>query len=168
MSSVRTQNLVLRAYLPDDWGAFFRLVQDRELMRHLSGPLTSDSAQALFARLCLQDPTTGVLGWAITTISGQDYCGHVFLQAFDLGQRSAELGFVLRKEFHGRRFAAEAAGAALEYARTTLGCEVVRATVDDDNEPSKATLTRLGMSIVSRELDDSGWYLVYASTPNAG
>src|SRR5215471_6760403 len=143
MVTVRTRNLALRPYRLDDWDAFFMLVQDRELMRHLSAPLTSESAQALFARLCRHDPTTGVLGWAITSTSSEDYCGHVFLHAFNLEQRSAELGFVLHKDFHGRRFAIEAGGAAVEYARTTLGCAVVRATVDEDNEPSKAILKRL-------------------------
>jgi hypothetical protein len=39
--------------------------------------------------------------------------------------------------------------------------------VDDDNEPSKAVLKRIGTSVRRRERDDHGWYLVYA-TPDAG
>jgi ribosomal-protein-alanine N-acetyltransferase len=167
MATISTLRLVLRPYVPNDWEAFRTLVQDNDLMWRLSGALSWDSARTLFDRLLLHDPATGLVGWAVTAKPANEYCGHVFVHGYDLEKRSADLGFVLLKDFHGRGIAVEAAAAVLEHTRSVLGFRIVRATVDDDNEQSKAVLARIGMSVVARERDSDGWYLVYA-TPDAG
>jgi ribosomal-protein-alanine N-acetyltransferase len=165
MPTIHTPRLVLRPYESKDWESFRALVENDELMGRLSGPLTSKSARNLLDRLIAHDPACGVLGWAVTTKRDGDYCGHVFIHNYNHDERSAELGFVLIKRFHGQRLAAEMAAAALEYARTALGCDSVSATVDEDNEPSKAVLARIGMSVRSRRSDSDGSYLVYSDRP---
>ena len=130
-------------------------------MRGLNGALSSDSAQSLFARLVLQELSSGVLGWAAVMKTEQAYCGHVFLGNHSRDERSIEIGFVLSKSFHRRGFATEMAAAVRDYARLQLGCKIVRATVDEDNVRSRTVLARIGMSVASRRHDDSGAYLVY-------
>jgi ribosomal-protein-alanine N-acetyltransferase len=131
-------------------------------MWRLSGALTSESARRLLDRLVLHDATAGLLGWAVTTKQDGEYCGHVFIHNYVREARTAELGFVLLKAFHGQGLATEMASAAREYARTTLGCTTIGASVDSDNERSKAVLARLGMTVISREVDSDGDYLVYS------
>lgn len=158
---IRTVRLVLRPYQASDRDAFFALVRDPELMGRLSGALSHEASARLFARLLLNDPASGLIGWAATR--ERDYCGHVFLHNYVAAQGSAEIGFVVLKAFHGQGLAVEAASAVLEHARTVLGCHAINATVDDDNEPSKAVLARIGMTVVAREHDRAGEYLVYAA-----
>lgn len=165
MTAIHTPRLVLRPYRPDDWPAFRSLVQDGELMWRLSGALTSESARKLLNRLVLHDAASGLLGWAVTTKQDGEYCGHVFIHNYVREARSAELGFVLLKAFHGHGLATEAASAAREYARAQLGCSSISASVDGDNERSKAVLARIGMTVVSREVDDDGEYLVCSDAP---
>lgn len=162
MATIHTERLVLRPYESNDWESFRSLVQDSEVMRWLSGPLSSESARGLLDRLIAHDPATGLVGWAVLTRPDGNYCGHVFIHDYSRDERSAELGFVLVKQFHGQRLATEMASAALEYARTELGCGSVNATVDEDNEPSKAVLVQIGMSMKSRRSDSNGSYLVYS------
>jgi ribosomal-protein-alanine N-acetyltransferase len=162
MSTIHTPRLVLRPYRPEDWEVFRSLVQDSELMRRLSGALTSASARRLLDRLVMHDAASGLLGWAVATQQAGEYCGHVFIHNYVREARTAELGFVLLKAFHGQGLATEMASAAREYARATLSCTTVSASVDGDNERSKAVLSRIGMTVVSREVDGDGEYLVYS------
>lgn len=161
---METSRLVLRPYESHDWEHFSALVRDAELMRPLSGSLTPEAARSLFDRLIEHDPATGMLGWAVCMKATETYCGHVFIR---IHEHEAELGFVLMRRFHGQRLAAEMAAAALEYARNGLGCETVSATVDEDNERSKAVLERIGMSVTARESDAAGEYLVFSDRPRS-
>jgi len=163
VATIRTARLVLRPYESSDWEPFLALVQDDAVMRRLSGPLTTDAARKLLDRLLAHDPARGLVGWAVVTGRDGEYCGHVFIDKYQRDLRSAELGFVLLRPFHRQGFATEMATAVIAYARTTLCCDVVTATVDEDNEPSKAVLARIGMSVQSRRLDSNGSYLVYST-----
>lgn len=162
MATIETRRLTLQPYRTSDWDDFRSLVQDGELMWRLNGPHSTDSAKRLLARLLEHEASSGLLAWAVTTGPEGDYCGHVFIDHYSPDERSAELGFVLHKAFHRRGIGTEMASAAYDYARLRLGCDVVSASVDDDNEPSKAVLARLGMVEVARESDDDGVYLVYS------
>ena len=169
LTIVHTRRLVLRSYEPSDWDSFRSLVQDEQLMWRLSGALSQDAARELFERLLTNESLLDVVGWAVTTRPDSEYCGHVFIHRFESADRSAELGFVLLRRFQGRGLGTEMAAAAHDYARSQLGCRVVRATVDEDNEASKAVLKRIGMSQLAHKVDRAGSFLVYATAePDSG
>jgi ribosomal-protein-alanine N-acetyltransferase len=166
---LHTPRLVLRPYTLSDWDSFRSLVQDEQLMWRLSGALGLEAARALFDRLLVNQSSPDFVAWAVTAKPEAEYCGHVFIHHHDRTDASSELGFVLLQRFQRRGLATEMAAAACDYARTQLGCRVVKATVDEDNEPSKAILTRIGMSTIARKVDRAGSFLVYATAePNSG
>jgi ribosomal-protein-alanine N-acetyltransferase len=162
MATFETRRLILRPYRLSDRAAFHTLVRDDAIMWRLSGALSEESASRLFDRLLGHDASSGCLGWAVTTKADGAYCGHVFIDRYRREERYCELGFVLAKSVHGRGLGTETATAIYRYARETLGCDVVTATVDEDNEPSKAVLARIGLSPVERKTDSDGVYVVYS------
>jgi RimJ/RimL family protein N-acetyltransferase len=72
-----------------------------------------------------------------------------------------ELGWVLHPDFQGRGYAAEAAGAVLDFVFETLAPHRVQAFLDARNGASAALCERLGMrreaTILEEEYNDGEW-----------
>lgn len=78
----------------------------------------------------------------------------------------ADLGYAWLPRFRGVGFAAEAAEAALRFARETLSMPVVLAIVSPGNDASVRLLEKVGMRLLeAREID--GETLLVFSTPRA-
>lgn len=66
---------------------------------------------------------------------------------FDAGPGAAELGWVLRRDCHGRGYATEAARALMDFARERLGIRRFVAHCDAENLASQGVMRKLGMTL---------------------
>lgn len=71
--------------------------------------------------------------------------GAIYFKLESVEDESAEIGWVLRREYHGKGYAFEAASAMLEVAFGAMGLHRVFAELDPRNAASVALCTRLGM-----------------------
>jgi RimJ/RimL family protein N-acetyltransferase len=68
-------------------------------------------------------------------------CGLIKRDSLD----DVDIGYSLMPAFWSQGYAFEAAGATLDYARTTAGLRRVVAIVSPENEPSRKVLARIGL-----------------------
>lgn len=146
MQEIVTERLSIRPFELADAALILRLlnepgfirnigdrgVRDLESARHYleSGPLASYAAHGFgMWRLALRadDTPIGMVG----------LLKRAFLDDIDVG-------YALLPEFCGCGYALEAAGAAVAYARETLGADRLLAIVSPGNEPSIRLLHKLG------------------------
>jgi RimJ/RimL family protein N-acetyltransferase len=66
---------------------------------------------------------------------------------FDFPNDSAEVGYVLNPDYHGRGYATEAAGCVLRFGLERLGLHRIEARFMEGNEASLRVMQKLGMSL---------------------
>ncbi|MGI8677193.1 MAG: GNAT family N-acetyltransferase [Jatrophihabitans sp.] len=71
--------------------------------------------------------------------------------------RSAEIGYILNPDQHGRGYATEACQALLRHAFEQMSLHRVTARIDERNTASAAVLTRLGMRAEARLIENE-WF----------
>lgn len=150
---IRTERLVLRTLRPDDlptvgayrnapgqrrW-TYTREQTEAELMAWTAGG----------APVFLRDGDAVQLGIE----HGGALVGDLMVRITSLGNRQAELGWMVAAEAQGRGIATEAAAAALELC-FALGAHRVSAQLDEENVASRRVCERIGMSLEGRFVED--------------
>lgn len=135
----RTERLFLRPAFPEDWEAIFAcLGRDDAIVRNLARapwPYSEDAARH-FATLP-QDPR---LPHFLVTLPGTGVIGSAGMGEHE---GDAEIGYWIARDFWGRGFATEAAGAVLRIAQT-LGHRRLIAGHFVDNPASGRVLRKIG------------------------
>jgi ribosomal-protein-alanine N-acetyltransferase len=146
---LRTERLLLRAWLPDDRVPFAALNADPEVMEHFPGPMSRSASNALLVKVRAHFAAHGYGLWAVEAPEG--FVGFTGLQWSDWsGTRELEIGWRLARSAWGKGYATEAATAALAY-----GLGVVPRVVSFtalSNVRSQAVMKRIGL-VREREFD---------------
>ncbi|MEM8557607.1 MAG: GNAT family N-acetyltransferase [Bacteroidota bacterium] len=146
---LRTPRLVLRALVPADADAVFRLFSHPEVMRYWScAPWTEHAEATRFIEKDAEALAAGTWlrwGWVL---SDGDRAGTVIgacgLFALDAENRTAEIGYLLARDAWGHGYAAEGVDAVLRYGFETLGLRRVEADIDPRNAASVRLCERAG------------------------
>jgi RimJ/RimL family protein N-acetyltransferase len=150
---LETDRLVLRRFTGDDVDNLYALDNDPEVMRYLTGGITTSREEVeqdyLPAFLSYYTRFEGYGFWAvIEKTTGQ------FLGWFHLRPRSQdpvdepELGYRLRREAWGKGYGTEGARALIHKAFTELGAQRVVATAFRENHASRRVMEKAGMTLV--------------------
>lgn len=92
------------------------------------------------------------VGFAIELRDSGRMIGSTDLMGLKVGDRdSAELGYILAREYWGQGLMTEAARLTLQYGFSSLGLRRVDAFADTDNIGSRRVLEKLGMRAVGTE-----------------
>jgi RimJ/RimL family protein N-acetyltransferase len=139
-----TQRLHLRRWTFVDRDAFFRMVQDPELMQHLHEfvPMSDNEAQAALEET-IERYRVGYGDWAIVDPTSGEILGESGLTP--LAPPNTEITWMLFPKFQGHGYAVEAALAVLSYAFETLGLPNLVAHVRPANDRSARVAEKLGM-----------------------
>jgi [ribosomal protein S5]-alanine N-acetyltransferase len=143
---IATERLVLRKpRLGDAQDIFDGYATDAEVLRYLPMTAPEDITETeAFLRESLRDWDEGTsLTWVIT-FPDDDRC--LGLIALRLKQQSANIGYVLCRQYWGQGLMPEAARAVLEYALSLPHIREVSATCDVDNAGSRRVLEKIGMT----------------------
>lgn len=151
MPTVQTPRLTLRPFREADLDAYAAMCADAEVMRHIGagGPVGRDVAWRHMALFLGEWALHGYGMWAVEERSGGRLIGRAgFLNPE--GWPGCELGWLLARDSWGRGYAQEAARAAIDCGRATLGIGALISLIRPDNARSIALAERLGATLGER------------------
>lgn len=148
---IRTERLLLRAFVPGDLGSVRAMQTDEDVVRYLEwGPRTPEEiAESLRKKI------------AATTIHGQgdalslaavlpdtgEMVGDLVLHCVSEVDERGEIGFIVPPAHEGKGYATEAARALLRIAFDEVGFRRVIGQVESRNAASARVLEKLGMRL---------------------
>jgi len=148
MKSLRSKRLSLEPFAASDADELFLIRGDSEAMEFWDWPAdaTREDTHAI-ARIMLDDMQSGAVRiWTARRIDDQAFVGVVDLTA--VARNEADLGFMIRRDFWGNGYAAEAASAVMSLAWSE-GIKRLAARTHSGNLRSRRLLEKLGFAIVS-------------------
>lgn len=148
MSSIETERLCLRAWLPSDEQGFIEMNQDSQVMEFFPNLLTPEESIALIRKIQRHFDTHGYGLWACTLKSGE-FMGFIGLNIPDFQAAftpCVEIGWRLAAQYWGQGFATEGAKAVLSYAEHQLGLKDVVSFTVLANRRSRRVMEKLGMT----------------------
>lgn len=143
-----TPRLVLRAPAAGDRAFRHGALNTQAVQRFLGGVAAAGAVDDAFERDLAAFARDGHGFWVVDLRGSGETIGRCGLAAIArqpeaiAGQR--QIGWAFAEPFWGQGYAAEAAGAALNYAFGTLGDEAVWAQTSDSNAASTRLMERLG------------------------
>lgn len=153
---LRTERLVLREFVPDDWPDVFAYQQDPRYLRFYDREdVTEQEAQAFVGRFVQWQRETprARVQLAITLPESGEMIGNVGVRRESAGEPIADMGFELAPEHWGRGYATEAARTMVEWAFGDWGLERIHAHCIAENAGSARVLERAGMRLEARLRD---------------
>jgi RimJ/RimL family protein N-acetyltransferase len=149
MDTLHTPRLILRPLAESDATDLFKARCDAEVMEFWDGsPDTTGSETITVVGLFLTDVLSGgAMYWTIRLRQDESFVGVCDLSEIHSGQ-SADVGFMLLREFWGVGFGSEVVSCLLEHARS-LGLRLVTARIHIGNTRSRMLLLRAGFQPVA-------------------
>ena len=149
---IETPRLFLRDFEAGDADAIHAYSADETVTRYLVwGPNTpAQSREAIKGFLSdqkVQPRTAYDLAIILKGARRRDdrLIGGVGLNLTDIANRTADIGYVLHRDFWGKGYAAEAASALMGAGFHTFGLQRITAICDQRNKASARVMERLGM-----------------------
>ena len=146
---LETPRLWLRRWREADRVPFAELNADPEVMRHFPSTLDRAASDAMVARIEQGFETHGFGLYAVEVKGGSPFIGFVGLSAVRPPNPAApalEIGWRLARRAWGRGYASEAARACVSLAFDRLERDEVVSFTAVANAPSRAVMTRIGLS----------------------
>ncbi|MCR2815413.1 2-phospho-L-lactate guanylyltransferase [Microbacterium jiangjiandongii] len=150
-----TARLRLREMRPDDLDDMATLLGDPDVMRYYPAPRTREQAAEWIARSMLRYRNDALGLWIVEDAEGR-FVGDCGLTWQPLGVRLVlEVGYHVTPPLQARGYAAEAAAACRDHARS-LGFTELRALVHPDNAASTRVAQKTGMHRDAAESESAG------------
>ena len=160
MVSLETERLLLRAPVTDDAEALAPMYADPEVMRYVGDgrPLTRAETERSVKRMVQRWEADGF--GLFTTVRKEDEAviGRVGLLVWNAdtwepttraesenGRTEVEVGYTLGRDYWGKGYATEAAGAVRDYALRELGADRLIALIIHGNTASENVARKLGL-----------------------
>lgn len=146
---IETERLTLRPFREDDFEAFFAIYGDDEVVRYLYNDARDEAETRVHLQRKIDSPAWRKegdwLGAAVIERESGLLVGDVALFWLSEAHRTAEIGFVFNRTYHGRGFATEAARPLLAWAFEDAGMHRVIGRTEARNAASARVLSKLGM-----------------------
>jgi RimJ/RimL family protein N-acetyltransferase len=148
---IETERLKLRNWKVEDVEPFIRHLNNPAVMRWLGGVREpEDQDWVVRERFMAWQEDRGYTFWVVERKEDGELLGFCGLKiADDDGspvEGALEIGWRLREDAWGKRYAKEAAEASLDFAFNRLGAKRVVALTVQDNKASWGLMVRLGMT----------------------
>ena len=143
---LETPRLRLRRIGPQDQQSFFEIHSDAETIRYWAGDeaQTDADARRLIEREIALAEREDCMTWGMALPENDRLIGKFTLFQMDPGNRRAEVGFILNREFWGQGLMSEVLRTCIEFAISDLQIHRLEADVDPDNSASLAVLEKFG------------------------
>lgn len=146
MALLTTRRLILREMTAADLDDIAALLGDPQVMRYYPRPRTREEAQQWIDWNLRLYREHGFGLWAMVLRDTGAFVGDCGLtvQRVD-GAEEIEVGYHVRASLQGKGYATEAATAARDYARNTLGLRRLIAIIDPANTASQRVAAKIGL-----------------------
>lgn len=148
MTSLETNRLLLREWLPTDLAAFSAMNRDPDVMRYFPSQLTEDQSIAFYNRIQEHFDANGFGLYAVIIKDIQAFAGFTgfMIPSFETSfTPCVEIGWRFNKTYWNQGIANEAALACLKLGFTRLGFQEVVSFTSVHNHPSEKLMKRIGM-----------------------
>jgi RimJ/RimL family protein N-acetyltransferase len=155
--TIETGRLLLRAHRRDDFPALAALWTNPAVLEFIRAGTSESEVWSRLLRYAGLWPILGYGFWAVEEKATGRFVGDIGLADFarDLSppiKGIPEFGWVLDPSFHGRGYATEAVGAALQWADEVLGAQKTVCLIAPDNKPSLRVAEKTGFTLESEAL----------------
>jgi RimJ/RimL family protein N-acetyltransferase len=160
-----TSRLVLREMTDSDLDDMAALLGDEQVMRHYPRPKTRDEAQGWidWNQRLYREHGFGL--WLVTLAETGEFVGDCGLTVQQVdGATEIEVGYHVRSDLQGRGYATEAAAAARDFARDTLGLHRLIAIIKPENTPSQRVAAKIGLQLEKQSIVHGEDCVIYAGT----
>ncbi|WP_172253514.1 GNAT family N-acetyltransferase [Saccharibacillus deserti] len=144
-TTIRTERLILRDPVLEDWAAIHEYSSDPDVVRHsMWGPNTEEETRGYVAQMIemrQEQPRTSY-ELVVTLKDGGELIGGCGIHKAGF---NAEIGYTFNPRFWGSGYASEAAFALLRMGFEELGVHRIYATCRPANEASANVMKRIGM-----------------------
>lgn len=143
---LETERLLLREMQPSDMQDLAEILQDPQVMYAYQHDFSARDVQEWLDRQMQRYQRDGFGLWAVLQKGTREMVGQAGLtwQPYR-GTQVLEVGYLLKKKFWHRGYAAEAARGCREYAFQELGQDKLHAIIKADNAASIRVAERIGM-----------------------
>jgi ribosomal-protein-alanine N-acetyltransferase len=146
---IETQRLVLRDWLPSDYGPYIALNADKEVMEFFPSVKTAGETMEQISRLSSQIKKQGYGFFAVERKDNGAFIGFTGLEHPGFQAEftpCVEIGWRLSKENWGFGFATEAATACLQFGFNNLALDEIYSFTSVHNARSEKVMQRIGMT----------------------
>lgn len=165
MAVLTTRRLILREMTGGDLDDMAALLGDPEVMRYYPRPRSRAEAQEWIDWNLRLYRDYGFGLWAVELRDTGEFVGDcgLTLQRVD-GAEEIEVGYHVKVSLQGRGYATEAAAAARDFARDTLGLHRLIAIIDPANTPSQRVAAKIGLAPEKLATVFGGKHVIYAGS----
>jgi RimJ/RimL family protein N-acetyltransferase len=166
MTTLTTGRLALREMTDADLDDMAALLGDEQLMRYYPRPKTREEAQGWvnWNKGLYQEHGFGL--WLVTLADTGEFVGDCGLTVQQVdGVAEIEVGYHVRSDLQGLGYATEAAAAARDFGRDTLGLQRLIAIINPDNTPSQRVAAKIGLQPEKRSVVFGQERVIFAGTP---
>jgi 3-dehydroquinate dehydratase/shikimate dehydrogenase len=145
---IKTERLILRPWLKEDWEAFAALNADPRVMEWFLKLLSREESDQLANRISTDIEQRGWGLWAVSLIETDAFIGYIGLDPVHIQASftpAVEIGWRLKLDHWGKGYATEGALASLDFGFNQLGLQEIVAYTTRQNMRSKAVMERIGM-----------------------
>lgn len=153
---LESNRLILNQFSKEDKNVVFFLKSDREVNKYIKRDFYVDIKQAedfieLINNNFAEDKS---YSWALRLKDQPEMIGSICLWNFSDDKKTAELGYDLKPEFHGKGLMTEAVELILDYGFSHLKLQQIEAFTSFKNAPSIALLEKFGFKLNENRKDE--------------
>jgi len=153
---LESERLRIDLSVANDAEAMMRLRSEEQVLRYVEITRLHSKEEAL---TFIQERWEGILRgehflWAIRMKGNKELIGSISLWHFSEDMNTAELGYMLLAEYHGKGIMSEAISTVLDFGFNQLQFQMIEAFTHSQNEPSKAVLFKHGFTHEPARKDD--------------
>ncbi|HLY62759.1 MAG TPA: GNAT family N-acetyltransferase [Terriglobia bacterium] len=165
--ALETNRLLITAWDPQDWKAFYTVSSDPDVMKYIGkgDPWSAERTEQFVNGQIENFDRLGFCLWKLTDKPTRALIGFCGLQHLD-ESLEIEIGWWLAKAFWGKGLATEAAMAVLRYGFDTIALERIVAIAQPANRASIRVMEKLGMRHERNTVDRHGMPVVFYSIEN--
>lgn len=147
---IETQRLILRKITVNDTSDMYDYSKDPELTKYLTwSPHKSEQETFRYLKLIEKKYAQGVFwDFGIEHRDDSKFIGTCGFTSFDYGTNSAEIGYVISPDYHGKGIAVEAAYAVMKFGFAVFDLDFIVARLIKGNDPSERVMQKMGMTYV--------------------
>lgn len=143
---IETDRLILRELTLSDTADLFKILSDKETMKHYPRPYTKEETKEWIGRSIKSYKNFGYGLWAVTLKKTDQFIGQCGISDQNIdGEKVLEIGYHINKNFQNNGFATEASRACLNYGFTKLGFDEIFIHTYIKNFPSVRVAQKIGM-----------------------
>ncbi len=159
---IETERLILRRYEEKDLDAFYEIIHDDRLQNYIKFPDLTVEEELGYIKECVKNVETDKLErWAIVLKENNETIGNISVNTVVKKHNYCDVGYVIRYDYWGHGYAAEALEAISNYLLDS-GYYLVECTCNERNIQSSKVMEKAGFNrdglIPNRRMNKDGTY----------